>query len=511
MTEKGLVFNPDNDLLQLYEDQEISQMIKDEIILFSDKVNKINKYFIAQERVILVTNQAIYNFKEKELKRRIEYSIVKGITTVDGEGVSFIIHCNDFEHDYFYSSPRHLKIIQMINIAHSLHFKRDISIYIVEDKSIGDYVTLKKEKKKDVDFSRMPTHLQPISFDEFLTGNKKANQKEFDIQASSIDDLEILKVIGKGAFSKVFLVRGKGSSSIFAMKIYRKFSFIENPLLAYIKNEKDILFKCKSKFITHLFKVMQNEVRIFYILEYKIGGDLYSYLKTVSEEESNKYDLNVFIISNIVLGLEELERRNVLYRDLKLENVLIDMNGYLSLSDFGISKFLPASKDKTYTFCGSPEYLSPEIIVGEGYDKKADYWALGILIYELFFGIPPFYSTDIMTLYQLICHASLKFVDSNPITEETKSIIIRCLNKNQDERLGYSGVSEIKNHYFFSELNFDQIEKEEMKSPLKISVSNSIDTKYFDYEYTSEIARLSVIDVTEIKKIGNNKSLFSNF
>lgn len=291
MIDNALGYNQDNDLLLLNNDKEIKAFLKDEVIIFSDIINKINKYNMSQERIIVITNKAVYNLKKKELKRRIEYNIIKGITTL-ADSEKIIIHCEDFEHDYFYESTRIRKVVQMLCFGYKDYMKKELRIYIVDDKDLGNYVTLKNEKKKNVQFSRMPESIKPITFNDYITGNY-INEGDFNcvdeerkdlgqvetIETCSLNSIELLKVIGRGLYSKVFLVRIRSSAELYVMKVYKKNVLIQNNILPYVTNEKNILSSIKSPFVINSLRIMQNEGRLFFFLPYFPNGDLYSVMK----------------------------------------------------------------------------------------------------------------------------------------------------------------------------------------------------------------------------------------
>lgn len=232
----------------------------------------------------------------------------------------------------------------------------------------------------------------------------------------------------------------------------------------------------------------------------------------------NQSKYNKYIVSNrvkfyaacIILALDDLHSNNILYRDLKLENLLVDDCGYLKVGDFSLSKIMK-TRDKTFTFCGTPEYLSPEIIKGEGYDRKADIWALGIIIYELLFGIAPFFNSDIMKLYENICFTKLNFPERQPLTMHCEDLIKRLLNKNPDERLGYSGAKEIKDHFFFHDISFDDIYSKKLTAPISNQVKDPLAVSNFEQMFTSEEVRYSLIEESDMKKIKEHIELFNNF
>lgn len=210
------------------------------------------------------------------------------------------------------------------------------------------------------------------------------------------------------------------------------------------------------------------------------------------------------------MAVEQLHSQGFVHRDLKLENLLIDETGYLYLTDFGISKCLK-ERDRTYSFCGTPEYLSPEIIIGNGHGKASDWWNLGILIYEMLYGCPPFYSTNPEYTYDLICYSELKFPVEDKGSEICKDLILSLLDKNQETRLGAkSGFSEIKNHAFFQNLDFAAIYNKRLTAPYIPKTSNKFDVQNFDEEFTNEDLINSVIEDDAAEAINANKSLFEN-
>ena len=208
--------------------------------------------------------------------------------------------------------------------------------------------------------------------------------------------------------------------------------------------------------------------------------------------------------------MEALHEKNIHYRDLKPENILISSNGYIKLCDFGLSKEL-TSRDKTYSFCGTVEYMAPEIILGEGYDRKTDFWSLGVFIFEMLIGITPFYSNDPLVLYEMICYCKLMFPENLPLTENCEKLIRKLLEKNQDERLGYSGVNELKSHSFFESIDFKEILSQTASSP-ELSIPDKLfDVSQFENEYTSEEIRYTIIDESEVNYIRKFNQLFDDF
>ena len=282
ITSKLTTYNMDLDYLLLNGDKEIREYIKDEVILFSDVISKVNKYGLKQERYILLTAKAIYNLKKNELKRRIEYETIKGITcTRDND--EFIIHCHDFEHDYYYFTIRKKKIIQLISQIYQEVNKKALSLFLLDAKTVDNYVTTKKEKKKDVNFSRMP-NITATSIDEFLFGDQNQNpstdqNNKKQIVDLKLEDIELVKVIGRGLYSKLCLVRVYNQDDEYVLKIFKKNVLLSNSIVNYAYNEAKVLSNVKSPFIIELLKTFKNENRVYLLMPFMRGGDMYSLLK----------------------------------------------------------------------------------------------------------------------------------------------------------------------------------------------------------------------------------------
>ena len=199
----------------------------------------------------------------------------------------------------------------------------------------------------------------------------------------------------------------------------------------------------------------------------------------------------------------------MVYRDLKPENLLIEANGYLKLVDFGISKQLDG--DITYTFCGTPEYISPEMISNQGHGKAVDWWSLGILMYEMLFGQPPFYSIDIERTYDLILNAEVNIINNRiKVSKDCEDLILRLLDKNPKTRIGSNGIEEIKAHKFFSSVNFEGLLNFEVPAPFTPNVTSNYDINNFPDEFIYEESNDSMIGGDALIKIEKVKSVFDN-
>lgn len=213
-----------------------------------------------------------------------------------------------------------------------------------------------------------------------------------------------------------------------------------------------------------------------------------------------------FYAAELLCALEHLHKFNVVYRDLKPENILLDFTGHIALCDFGLCKLGMSESEKTNTFCGTPEYIAPELLESRGYTKTVDWWTLGVLLYEMMTGLPPFYDENVNTMYQRILHDPLKFPEERNgsgnghgegMTPEAKSIMQGLLQREPTKRLGAGGSEEIKRHPFFARwIDWNKLVQKQITPPFKPSVVSALDVANFDSEFTSEPPEDSVVDRT---------------
>ena len=297
-------------------------------------------------------------------------------------------------------------------------------------------------------------------------------------------DFEKLYVLGRGGYSTVYLVRKKDNKKLYSMKTLNK-SFIKiNNQINQILSEKQILSKINSPFIVQLFYSFQDKDYLYFILEFTQGGDLFYHL---DKHQHLSEKTTTFYSAQIVLALEYLHSNNMLYRDLKPENILICSDGYIKLTDFGLSKLLNRYSSLSQTLCGTPKYIAPEIISSKkGYGMEVDWWSLGVLIYEMLVGKTPFEVPSKLTNADFL----LKNVDysSEFLNENSIDIIRGFLNVDNKKRLGYgkNGINDIKKHPFFRDINWDMLYNKKIKPEFVPELENDEDVKYFDYEFISE-------------------------
>ncbi|CCK68290.1 serine/threonine protein kinase YPK1 KNAG_0A06290 [Huiozyma naganishii CBS 8797] len=305
----------------------------------------------------------------------------------------------------------------------------------------------------------------------------------------SIDDFDLLKVIGKGSFGKVMQVRKKDTQKIYALKAIRKSYIVSKSEVTHTLAERTVLARVECPFIVPLKFSFQSPEKLYLVLACINGGELFYHL-----QKEGRFDLSRsrFYAAELLCALETLHNLDVIYRDLKPENILLDYQGHIALCDFGLCKLNMKDDDKTDTFCGTPEYLAPELLLGQGYSKVVDWWTLGVLLYEMLTGLPPYYDEDIPKMYKKILQAPLRFPDG--FDRDAKDLLIGLLSRDPVRRLGRNGADEIKNHQFFSQLSWKRLMMKGYIPPYKPPVSSAIDTSNFNQEFTKEKPIDSVVD-----------------
>ena len=245
-------------------------------------------------------------------------------------------------------------------------------------------------------------------------------------------------------------------------------------------NEKRILAMCDHPFLLNLAASYQDEDELYMLIELALGGELFSILR-----ERNKFDepTSRFYAANVCAAFEYLHDMKIVYRDLKPENLLLDAQGYLKVVDFGFAKII---NDRTWTLCGTPEYLAPEIILNKGHNQAADWWAVGILVYEMIMGNAPFVDdTDPMQVYQKALRGVLPETKGRNLSKDAKNLVERLLVKEPSERLGCMklGVAELKRHPFFAKTNWQRLEKKLTQAPYIPTIENPLDVSNFDSDW----------------------------
>ncbi|XP_067634530.1 uncharacterized protein Pkcdelta isoform X1 [Eurosta solidaginis] len=308
----------------------------------------------------------------------------------------------------------------------------------------------------------------------------------------SVDDFHFLAVLGKGSFGKVLLAELRDTTYYYAVKCLKKDVVLEDDDVDSTLIERKVLaLGTKHPYLCHLFCTFQTESHLFFVMEYLNGGDLMFHI-----QESGRFpeERARFYGAEIISGLKFLHKKGIIYRDLKLDNVLLDYEGHVRIADFGMCK-LQIYLDKTAdSFCGTPDYMAPEIIKGEKYNQNVDWWSFGVLLYEMLIGQSPFSGCDEDELFWSICNEIPWFPVY--ISAEATGILRGLLEKDYTKRIGsqYSPAGDISDHIFFRPIDWNLLEKRELPPPFKPLVKHPLDTQYFDRVFTKERVRLTPIE-----------------
>ncbi|EIM90209.1 cAMP dependent protein kinase [Stereum hirsutum FP-91666 SS1] len=308
---------------------------------------------------------------------------------------------------------------------------------------------------------------------------KLENEQEHIHPYLKLTDFEVKGTLGTGTFGRVLLVRLRTAPSdaratnCFAMKVLRKTEVIRLRQVEHVKAERHILSRVRHPFIVDLYATFQDSLNIYMLLSYVPGGELFTHLRRAGRFTA---DVTRFYLATIVLALKYLHSFNIIYRDLKPENLLLDSRGYLRLTDFGFAKIVD---DRTWTLCGTPEYLAPEIIQSDGHGKPADWWACGILAYEMMVGYPPFFDENAYGIYEKILKGKVHWPkEMDPLSRD---LIKGFLHPDRSKRLGnlIAGPQDVLEHMWFRGVDWDALERRDIRAPIVPQVTSLDDTRYF--------------------------------
>nr|XP_034984076.1 protein kinase C theta type isoform X4 [Zootoca vivipara] len=325
----------------------------------------------------------------------------------------------------------------------------------------------------------------------------------------TIDDFVLHKMLGKGSFGKVFLAELKDTNQFFAMKALKKEVVLMDDDVECTMVERRVLsLAWEHPFLTHLFCTFQTKENLFFVMEYLNGGDLMFHIQIC-----HKFDIGRarFYAAEIICGLQFLHSQGIIYRDLKLDNVLLDKEGHIKIADFGMCKEHMGGDAKTSTFCGTPDYIAPEILLGQKYNTSVDWWSFGVLLYEMLIGQSPFHGQDEEELFQSIRMDSPfypRWLDKDARDLLVKrSFDFQLFVREPERRLGAKG--NIRQHPFFQEINWEAIEARAVEPPFKPRVKSPGDCSNFDKEFLNEKPRLSLGDRSLINSMDQN--MFRSF
>ena len=517
-----------SDMLSFSKEKEITTVLNNEPILYSNKIQKMNSFIIKQERNIIITEESIYIFDKKKFKKKINYEDILALTfsSISNE---FIIHRKSI-YDYHLICSDKIKLMCAIIKAYEKKMKKAIILCEIKEKSLKPYFTSKKEKKKDINATKYDES-KIIDTQTFLFDNEsnvdnnfinkrsrsevyninsshnnmnnnilfKTNtiptdyineEKNFDVIFCNDDSLKNLdennlnyiKTLTRGKLCKIYLIQNNDNNKYYVIKSIDKKILDETDYEEKI--EKNIK-KLKHDFITNILFSYETNERIYFLYEYIQHENLFFHIKNknyVFNEEKIK-----FYVASMIIILEYLHKNGINYRDFSTKNILINKEGYIKLNPFGIEKIFKIKKiyeDKIE----KSEYTAPEILLNNNENnnnlKSADYWNLGIIIFELIYGIPPFYSSNANNIGEVISKSELKFPTKFEISENLKDLIVKLLNKNFEERLNDDNIKE---HDFFKGFNFDDLINKKIESPYKPELSKNLkENKIYENNYTYE-------------------------
>jgi hypothetical protein len=578
-----LEFDPINDHCNYAKDKEIKKIITTEKFLFSDDIYKKNKFGFNQTRQLILTDLALYNLKSKKSQRRLDISKLKGITVSIAKGcLEFVIHGNESEHDYLYSSKHKYTIIYLLEAAYEKLRGRELDFIYTDSASLKNRMTTKSEKKSDPKFSRMDDselcdikeffkhlyyknyddknereliyidkideeeinpiiereNLIPLIRDEkkkvvdtlkmsvapnkkirtsranvLLSNDDKDKEKEaellqddlYDIddqfyeedddeevalKPAKYEDFEFGCCIGKGKISNTYIAKSSKYGVYYAVKVIDKEKALLSKTLESFKVEKKILTSLVSlnKCVVVMVNCFQTFDKIFFTYPFYREGDLLSFMEKRGGTLRKDENLIFFYVCQLVIFLIKMHENNIIYRNLKPENIIIESKGNLKMTDFSKSKIITFDGDKGLSLVGAPEYLAPEVILGIGQKYEVDWWCLGILIYQMVYGYTPFYDEYIDKIYQKILYTKVAFDSDIEINKNLKSLIKGLLQKDLTKRIK---DSDIQNHPYFTEghkVDWNKVANFEIECPMKPEVNEEMDDdiQNFDAEFTQE-------------------------
>ena len=464
--------------------------------------------------------------------------------------LEFIVHVKD-EYDYRFECKQQDTITQIFDACKYAYWQRsgkNIPVYGVPEL-LKEFSTSKKDissglnvipplqyrlKSEDVyqesGDSQMSTSGSSFKSNSSTNTNDEISQfnnefakvrsntlfmKNKNETKADLKDFKIISVIGKGSFGKVFLVQKIQNKMVYAMKSLRKDVILDYDQIESTLLEKDILMKADHPFLVGMEYVFQTDQKIFFVMKFVRGGELFMHLrkaKQFTEDQAKFYAMTV------ALALGHLHSQKIIYRDLKPENILMGEDGYICLTDFGLAKILEQN-EQAYSFCGTPEYLAPEILTEQGHSFPVDWWALGILTYEMIVGFPPFYTgnSNNNKMYDLIKSKPVFFPDAKKhgiaMSDNCKDFINKCLTKKPDTRIGSkNGVQDVLSHPWFASIDQNALVHKTIQPSFKPKLSkDACDISNFDKMFTSEEAVHSVLPMSAQKKINKVNAKFSGF
>ncbi|KAL7056523.1 hypothetical protein AAHC03_020708 [Spirometra sp. Aus1] len=354
------------------------------------------------------------------------------------------------------------------------------------DSENGDTVELPNNTKEQAKVRPMEEQLNYFSSylrgakEQFLAKWENPEKTSLASEDTKLNDFSIVKTIGTGSFGRVVLGEHVSTGKFYAIKILHKAKIVRLKQVEHTLNEKRILETISFPFIVNMKFHFKDNSNLYMALDFVNGGELFSLIR---KEGKFKEDTARFYGSQVILAIEYLHSIDIAYRDLKPENLLIDNSGYLKLTDFGFAKMV---RGRTWTLCGTPEYLAPEIILSKGYGRAVDWWAVGVLIFEMIAGYPPFFADQPIQVYEKIVAGKLRFPFFMSL--DARNLLSNLLQGDTTKRFGNmrNGVADIQSHVWFSSIDWVDIFERKVVPQFVPSVLDATDTSNFD-DYPEEI------------------------
>ena len=551
---------------------------EDELVMYSDKCHKINTLGLKQERILVLTTKNVYNLKKKKVRRKIKITDVGALIVSSKNDQDFVLHVPN-EYDYRYQVETRKEFVDILQLRFAnLDKENTLKIYSVtenlkvytttlKDKKYGliklpeesyrlkemeivgsKHLEDEKELEEKIELARQEMEAIEVGTEDeytvsdtvdLINSRKSMNELEIDLvndeldfdpddlrehgssllfssgadtSKITLDDFDIINILGKGAFGKVYLTRMKSNDKLFAIKTIRKDVVIETDQIEAINLERDVLLSCDHPFLVGMEFVFQSELRLYFVMPFVQGGELYKHFlnnKRFPEEVVKFYALQ------IALAIAHLHEQGIIHRDLKLENILIDKDGYLKIIDFGLAKILK-DDETTRTLCGTPEYLAPEMVTQEGHDKNVDWWAFGVLIYEMLIGVTPFFNRNRAVMMNKIQKSKIVFPHKKKYdieySDEIKDLICKLLNKSKSKRLGYkTGIEEILEHPWFGSVDTKHILAKRIIPPFTPEVKSEDDATHYKHAKDTVSMADTYIPKDKVDQIKNYNSEFDGF
>ncbi|CAK72024.1 unnamed protein product (macronuclear) [Paramecium tetraurelia] len=471
------------------------QASESELVLVSRLTGKINKRNTEQQRTIVISSENIYNIDKKSIKRKISIHKIFGVT-VSRSSYEFVLHVPQ-ESDYRFKSQEYRDIIlYYLSIVLKLNNKDGLRLYMVDNEELDQFclhdATADCKKQIALHPKTKLLLLYPENFQLSYINLMFAQNKNLKNQSINIlyvhdplnlrvrlEDYQKLAILAQGSFSKVLLINQKieKQTQFLVLKTIQSYNIDINILQFHLENYT------QSQYMEQLELCLRQQDQIHFFFKFVRGGDLFSHLQEVNyfSEIEAKY-----IIAQIALGLSYLHESGTIYGDLKPENVLIDENGYVQLTDFGFGRLRVYQEfKKVQTINFTVEYAAPEYLLQGDLTRMSDWYSLGILLYELVIGISPFYHHNHEIAIKMICKGDLYFPKTPAISYECKDFITKLLQQDSQSRIGFENdFKEIQSHKWFQGLNWQELSEKKKSLPYipKINDEDTVPQQYFRFE-----------------------------